>query len=84
MRMVRSHNRTLSLSGWLGRGDGMILSTPSGIVVLGCSGMRDVSRFSSAILADLDIRGFAISFLTLALVASLRSLFAFLWSMRLI
>jgi hypothetical protein len=62
----------------------MILWTVPGKVALGCSGMRDVSRFSSAILADLDIRGFAISFLTLALVASLRSLFAFLWSMHVI
>jgi|GEM_PF-6290181 len=69
MRMVRSHNRTLSLSGWLGRGDGMILSTPSGIVVLGCSGMRAVSRFSSVILADLAMRGFGISSLTLPCVA---------------
>jgi len=39
------------------------------MVVLGCSRMRVVSRFSSAILADLAMRGFAISFLTLARVA---------------
>ena len=47
----------------------MILSTVPGMVVLGCSGIRPVSRFSSVILADLAIRGFAISFLTLACVA---------------
>ncbi len=47
----------------------MILSTVPGMVVLGCSGIRAVSRFSSAILADLAMRGFAISFLTLARVA---------------
>jgi len=37
--------------------------------MLGCSGIRTVSSFSSAILADLAMRGFAISFLTLARVA---------------
>jgi hypothetical protein len=36
------------------------------MVALGCSGIRAVSRFTSAILADFAIRGFAISFLTLA------------------
>jgi hypothetical protein len=46
----------------------MILWTVPGIVVLGCSRIRAVSRFSSAILPDLDTRGFAISFLTLARV----------------
>jgi hypothetical protein len=39
------------------------------MLVLGCSEIRAVSRFSSAILADLAMRGFAISFLTLARVA---------------
>jgi hypothetical protein len=44
----------------------MILSTVPGIVTLGCSGIREVSKFSSAIFADLAMRGFAISRLTLA------------------
>jgi hypothetical protein len=48
----------------------MILSTVPDIVVLGCSGIRDISSFSSAIRADLDMRGFANSFLTPAVVAS--------------
>jgi len=47
----------------------MILSTIPDIVVLGCSGILAVLRFNSAILADLVIRGFANSFLTLAYVA---------------
>jgi hypothetical protein len=47
----------------------MILSTLPGMVALGCSEIRVVSKFSSAILADLAMRGFAISFLTLARVA---------------
>ncbi len=56
----------------------MILSTVPGTVVLGCSETRTVSRFSSAILADLAMRGFAISFMTLvrvAFAASFRALF---------
>jgi hypothetical protein len=44
--------------------------------------LRAVSRFSSVILADLAMRGFAISFLTLARVASLSSFFSFLCSMH--
>ena len=56
----------------------MILSTVPGIVVLGCSGIREVSKFSSAILADLAMRGFAISFVTLARVALSRCIFLFL------
>jgi hypothetical protein len=44
------------------------LSTVPGKVVLDCSGIRAVSRFRSAIVADLAMRGFAISFLTLARV----------------
>ena len=58
-----------AFSGWPGPRDGMILSTVPGRLVLGCSGIRAVSRFSSAILADLAMRGLAISFLTLARVA---------------
>jgi hypothetical protein len=41
------------------------------------SEIRAVSRFRSAILADLAMRGFAISFLTLARVASSKSFLAF-------
>ena len=48
----------------------MILSTIPDMVVLGRSRIRVVTSFRSAILADLAIRGFAISFLTLARVAS--------------
>jgi hypothetical protein len=55
----------------------MILSTVPGMVVLGCSRIRAVSRFSSAILPDLDMRGFAISFLTLARVELPGFFFAF-------
>ena len=61
----------------------MILSTVQGIVVLGCLGIRVVSRIGSIILADLDTCGFAISFLTLARVASARSFLRFLCRMHL-
>ncbi len=61
----------------------MILSTVQGIVVLGCLGIRVVSRIGSLILADLDMRGFATSFLTLARVAPPRSFFRFLRRMHL-
>ena len=71
-----------AFSGWLGRGDGMILSTVPGMVVLGCSGTRVVSRFSSVVLADLAMRGLAISFLTLARIALSDSLLVFLCSMH--
>jgi hypothetical protein len=37
----------------------MILWTVPGMVVVGRSGIRAVSKFSSAILADLAMRGFA-------------------------
>jgi hypothetical protein len=56
----------------------MILSTVPGMVVLGCSGIREVSRFSSATLADLAMRGFAISFVTLTRVAVSDSLLVLL------
>ena len=56
----------------------MILSTVPGTVVLGRSGTRAISRFRSAILADLAMRGLAISFLTLARVESLSSFLDFL------
>jgi hypothetical protein len=58
----------------------MILLTVPGMATLGCSGIRAVSRFSSAILADLAMRGFAISFLTLARVELPGSFLRFLWA----
>ena len=52
----------------------MILPTVSRIVVLGCPGIRVVSRrISFIILADPAMRGIAISFSTLARVVSARS-----------
>src|SRR5271163_465987 len=55
--------------------DGMILATVLPKLVFACSGIRTVARFRCIILADLAIRGFAISFLTLARVASRSSFF---------
>ena len=69
MRAVGLFTLICASSGWLRREDWMILSTVPGMVVLGCSLVRAVSRFSSAIPADLAMRGFAISFLALANVA---------------
>ncbi len=60
----------------------MILSTIPDKMVLGCSGIRVVSRFSSVILADLVIRGFAISIVTLARVMSSGAFLPFLYGMR--
>jgi hypothetical protein len=57
----------------------MILSTVPGMVALGSSGTRALSIFRPAILADLDMRGFAISFLTLEYVASPGNFLAFLY-----
>jgi hypothetical protein len=48
------------------------------MVTLGCSGIRVASRFSSAIRADLAMRGFPISCATLARVALLSSFLALL------
>lgn len=59
----------------------MILSTVPGIEVLGCSGIRVISKFSSAIRADLAMRGFAISFLTRARVELSGSLLPFICNM---
>jgi hypothetical protein len=56
--------------------------TVPGMVVLGFSGIRAVSRFSSVVRADLAVRGFAISFWTLARVELSRFL-SFLFSMGL-
>jgi hypothetical protein len=61
----------------------MILSTVPGMLALGRIGMRAVSRFSSAILADLAMRGFAISFPTRACVELPGSFVNFLFSMEL-
>jgi hypothetical protein len=69
IRAGRPGDGNLSFSGRFVRGDGMIFLTVPGMVVLGCSIFRAVSRFSSATLADLAMRGFAISFLTSARVA---------------
>ncbi len=60
----------------------MILSTVPAMLALGCSGDRAVSRFSSAILADLAMRGFAISVRTLARVALPDSVSAFFCRMQ--
>jgi hypothetical protein len=48
------------------------------MVAFGSSGIRAVSRFSSATLADLAMRGFAISLVTLARVAVSDSLLVLL------
>jgi hypothetical protein len=55
----------------------MILSTVPGMLELAGSGIRVVSSFSSAIFADLAMRGFPISFLTRACVLSLDSFLLF-------
>jgi len=52
------------------------------MVTLGSSEVRVTSKFSSAILADLAMRGFAISFVTLARVAWPESLLACLCAMH--
>jgi len=57
-------------SGCLRVREGMILATVLPRLALACFGIRTIARSRSIILADLDIRGFAISFLTLARVAS--------------
>src|ERR1700730_18893435 len=59
----------------------MILSTVPDMVAAGGSGIRPVSRFRAVILADLAMRGCAISFLTLARVASVSSFSSFLCCM---
>jgi hypothetical protein len=50
------------------------------MLVLGCSAVLLASKSRAAILADLAIRGIAISFSTLARVASVASVVAFLCS----
>src|ERR1700688_10585 len=56
----------------------MILSTVPGMLVLGRFGIRPVCSLRCVILADLAMRGRAISFLTLARVASTTSFLLFL------
>jgi hypothetical protein len=60
----------------------MIVSTLPGKLVLGGSGIRAASRFRSAILADFEIRGFAISTFRPAGTASLSFFLSSLWSMQ--
>lgn len=55
----------------------MSLLTVPGMVALGRSGIRAVSEFSAAILTDLAMRGFAISFSTLSRIALLGSFLVF-------
>jgi hypothetical protein len=52
------------------------------MTALGCSEIRAVSKFSSAFLTDLGMRGFAISFLTLECVALSGCFLLLLWSMH--
>jgi hypothetical protein len=56
------------LSTWFGRRDGINSSTVPGMVVLGRSEILAVSKLSSAILADFDMRGSAISVWTASIV----------------
>ncbi len=60
----------------------MSLSTVPDMMALGCSGIRAVSEFSVAILADLAMRGFPISFSTPARIALLGSFLVFVFSMH--
>ena len=60
----------------------MILSTVPGIVTLESSAILEASRFRSAIRADLAMRGFANSFLTLARLARPDSSLACLCAMH--
>jgi hypothetical protein len=64
-----------AFSGWPRRGDGIISSTIPGTIELGCPGIRKVSKSSSAILADLEMRGLAISFVTFVRIVLLFFLF---------
>jgi hypothetical protein len=60
----------------------MIFSTVPGMVVLGRCGGRAVSNFSAAVLADLAMRGCAISLVTLARVALSVFVLFFICSIR--
>lgn len=59
----------------------MILATVPSKMAFACLGIRTVARSRCIILADLAIRGFAISLLTLARVASRISFFVLLGRM---
>jgi hypothetical protein len=59
----------------------MILATVLPKLAFACFGIRTVARFRCIILADLAIRGFAISLLTLARAASRSSFFDLLGRM---
>jgi hypothetical protein len=59
----------------------MILATVFLKLAFACFGIRTVARFRSMVLADLAIRGFAISLFTLARVASKSSFFVLLGRM---
>jgi hypothetical protein len=72
-RLGVSSNEICAFSSPLGSEDGMILSTVPGMEMLGRSWIRVGSSFSSVIRADLAMRGFAISIMTLARVALLSS-----------
>ena len=78
MRLAGPTDSNLCLFRFPRPGDGMIFSTVPGMVALGRSGIRVGSRLCSAIFADRAMRGFAISFLTLARVALLGSFLALL------
>lgn len=86
IRRFRYLGAALSTAIWAFSGcfrlrDRMILATFPGIMVLDCSGVRPASSCRSMILADLAIRGRAISFLTLARNAPRDSFFGFFCSM---
>ena len=82
MPVIGPVNGNVCLPGWPAAGDAIILSTVPGKVVLGRSRIRAVSRFNSAIRADLAMRGLAISFVTLARVAVSDSVLALLCAMH--
>jgi hypothetical protein len=82
--MVCRVNGYLCSFDWPGNGEGMIsVTVPSMVVILGRSEIRFVTSFDSAILADLVMRGFAISFWTLAAVASADAFLRLLLAMHL-
>jgi hypothetical protein len=70
---VVTFDSNLRLSGWFGRGDGINLLTVPGMRI------RAASRFCSAILADLDMRGSAISVSRLAGIVSLSAFLRLFW-----
>jgi hypothetical protein len=84
-RAVGQSQRSAGAASFLGyfeREARMIFSTLSGGIVRGFSKICEASRFRSAILADLETRGLAISFVTLARTAVSISFFRFLRPMH--